>query len=403
MRAAARDLLERERELGALDALLADAAAGAGGVLLVAGEAGIGKSALLGAAVERARAAGLTVASARGAELERDFAFGVARQLFEPLADAGLLAGAAAAAAPALGLNVRPGGVASGALAHDAATGGAARADGGPARDAVMGGREGKPAQGAVPGGAGGTPAHDAVADGVGSEPAQDGVARVGDAPAHDAGSTAPEGGTGAARFEVIHGLYWVAANLAERSPLLVAVDDAQWADGDSLRFLAYLARRVAELPVALVATVREGETAAAGAVLDDLRAEPGLVQITPAPLGRAAADVVVRDALGDAEPAFVDACHDVTGGNPFLLRALLDELAGDGTAPSAHAAERVRTASPASVQRSVLVRLARLGPAAVGLAQAVAILERDADLADAAALAGADRGAARARPRTRS
>ena len=60
--------------------------------------------------------------------------------------------------------------------------------------------------------------------------------------------------------FELQHGLYWLVADLAERAPLLLAVDDAQWADPDSLRWLVYLARRLDELPVALLVAVRDGE-----------------------------------------------------------------------------------------------------------------------------------------------
>ena len=37
----------------------------------------------------------------------------------------------------------------------------------------------------------------------------------------------------------VLHGLYWLTANLAERAPLLFAIDDAHWADEPSLRFVA--------------------------------------------------------------------------------------------------------------------------------------------------------------------
>jgi len=54
-------------------------------VLLITGPAGIGKTALLGAARERARGAGMRVLAGRGGELEGGFSFGVARQLFEPL------------------------------------------------------------------------------------------------------------------------------------------------------------------------------------------------------------------------------------------------------------------------------------------------------------------------------
>jgi DNA-binding CsgD family transcriptional regulator len=103
------DLLEREGELHAVGELLDAARAGAGYLLLVEGHAGIGKTALLDAAVARAQAGGATVMRAHASELESDFAFGVALQLYEPLlanaddeAHDQLLAGSAALAGPLL-------------------------------------------------------------------------------------------------------------------------------------------------------------------------------------------------------------------------------------------------------------------------------------------------------------
>jgi predicted ATPase len=54
-------------------------------VVLVEGPAGIGKTRLTEAALTRVAGAGLAVARARCDELERDFPFGVVRQLLEPL------------------------------------------------------------------------------------------------------------------------------------------------------------------------------------------------------------------------------------------------------------------------------------------------------------------------------
>jgi predicted ATPase len=79
------DLFERDGELSRIDGLLASARAGNGGVLVVTGPAGIGKSSLLGEVREQARLSGMRVLSGRGGELEGDFSFGVARQLFERL------------------------------------------------------------------------------------------------------------------------------------------------------------------------------------------------------------------------------------------------------------------------------------------------------------------------------
>jgi DNA-binding CsgD family transcriptional regulator len=98
-------LLEREDEKTVLRALLDGAAAGSGSTAVLEGPAGIGKSRLLEVVEQLARDAGFLVLSARGAELERQFSFGMVRQLFEPplaavtaAQRAELLAGAATAA-----------------------------------------------------------------------------------------------------------------------------------------------------------------------------------------------------------------------------------------------------------------------------------------------------------------
>ena len=98
-------LLERERELAVLARLVESAAAGEAHAVLVEGPAGIGKSRLLAELRRLASEAGFQVLQARGGELEREFPFGVVRQLLEPaLTDPAAreraLAGAAASAAP---------------------------------------------------------------------------------------------------------------------------------------------------------------------------------------------------------------------------------------------------------------------------------------------------------------
>jgi energy-coupling factor transporter ATP-binding protein EcfA2 len=79
-------LLEREREVAAIERLLEHAAAARGQLVAIEGPAGIGKTTLLAAAATLARERGATVLAARGSPLERAFAFGVVRGLFERLA-----------------------------------------------------------------------------------------------------------------------------------------------------------------------------------------------------------------------------------------------------------------------------------------------------------------------------
>src|SRR5581483_12150022 len=92
-----------------------------------------------------------------------------------------------------------------------------------------------------------------------------------------------PGSAEAAAGYATVHGLFRLTAGLAtsrreaqERTPLVLLVDDAQWADGPSLRFVAYLAERVADLPIALILSMRPGEPGADAGGLGALRVAAG-------------------------------------------------------------------------------------------------------------------------------
>jgi DNA-binding CsgD family transcriptional regulator len=82
-------LLEREAEVEAVARRLVAAREGLGSIVVLEGPGGVGKSRLLAATRDRARAEGLRVLSARGSRLERDLAFGVAHQLLAPVLESG--------------------------------------------------------------------------------------------------------------------------------------------------------------------------------------------------------------------------------------------------------------------------------------------------------------------------
>ena len=190
--------------------------------------------------------------------------------------------------------------------------------------------------------------------------------------------------------FAVIHGLYWLAVNASGAGPVLVAVDDLHWADQASLRFLLYLADRLAGLPVALALCWRAAEATDGADRLARLEQTTVGSVVSVTPLSRSGVRALLTQEFGTA-PAerFTEACHAVTGGNAFLLRELTQQLRADGIGPDKEAAARVAALGPRSVARAVALRVARLGPAAGELARAGAVLGDGAQLRHAAALAG--------------
>ena len=191
-------------------------------------------------------------------------------------------------------------------------------------------------------------------------------------------------------------GLYWLTASLAsspagdgQPAGLLLAVDDAQWADRPSLAFLVHLCARIEELPVAVVVATRTGEPATDEQALSWLRDRSDRWLMRPTVLSRGAIGELARTQMPAAEPSFIKACAEVTGGNPFLAWEVLRALRADGVAPTARSVPAVRSLVPDSVLRSVLVRLARLGEPAEKLARAVAVLGDRAPMRLARQLAG--------------
>src|SRR5262245_50091312 len=94
------------------------------------------------------------------------------------------------------------------------------------------------------------------------------------------------------ASFAALHGLYWLTLNLAAERPLALTVDDVQWSDVPSLRFLAYLVRRLEGQPILVTAGLRTAEPGTDTVLLGEIVGDPLAVAIRPAPLS--------EDAVGE-------------------------------------------------------------------------------------------------------
>jgi DNA-binding CsgD family transcriptional regulator len=188
------------------------------------------------------------------------------------------------------------------------------------------------------------------------------------------------------APFVIAQAFYWLVADLAERGPLLIVVDDVHWADAGSLRALAYLTARIDELAVVVAVAQRDGQH-----VEELIAAATAAVTVRPHALTPEGTARVVRDnGMAAADSAFCQACHRATDGNPFLVRELVLAAQREGIGGDAAGARRIESLSPRTVSRAVLERIRHLGPHARELAVALAVLER-AHVRDAAALAGID------------
>ncbi len=195
--------------------------------------------------------------------------------------------------------------------------------------------------------------------------------------------------------YRVIRGLFWLMRNLLSvrsadegRAAVTVLVDDAQWADEESLRFLAYLAARQRHLPIALIVAMRRPEPDESEA-LSELRHSGEASTLRPGPLTDDGIAGTVRSRFPDADDEMVSACAEATGGSPLLLDALLTEIRRAG-----HAGDRPLRVSellPAPVGQAVAVELRAMSDRERALAQAVAVLGDGVTISDAAGLAELD------------
>lgn len=209
----------------------------------------------------------------------------------------------------------------------------------------------------------------------------------LGMGPARAAG---PDGEARADPYAYLHGLFWLVLNLVELGPLVIVVDDAQWADEPSLRFLHRVVERIEELPVVVVLAMRpEGDSppSEAGRLL---RAHRAAVHLAPDPLSEGAVGALMSRVAGrPVQDGIRRASWEATRGNPFFVTELASEL--ERLDPAVADVDQLATSIPDRVGRFIETRLATADPAARRLLEAVAVLGESVTVNRAATLAGLD------------
>ena len=174
----------------------------------------------------------------------------------------------------------------------------------------------------------------------------------------------------------------------ARSSPLLVAIDDAQWLDPASRRVLAFALRRTGESHIGLLATARTGSESPDSLALGDAYPPGRYVEIPLGPMSPGALQHVLRTRLGAHLPRPTLArVHTASGGNPmFAVEFARLEL-------SARTAEHPGPLSiPTSLDELVTARIAALPAELLPLLRVASALERPTLPVLAAALGDAER-----------
>ncbi len=191
--------------------------------------------------------------------------------------------------------------------------------------------------------------------------------------------------------FAAVVGLLTMAS---EHQPIVLVLDDLQWADKGSLSLLRHLASAEPTMRVLILGTYRDSELSIAGALVDALAALhrlEGVTRMTLVGLDHTGVVALMEAGaghrLGDAAVGLAQAIYRETDGNPFFVSEVLRNLAETGAigqdAEGRWVAEDTLdvTALPDSVREVIGARVLRLGKEAGRILSMAAVIGRDFDL----------------------
>jgi hypothetical protein len=188
-----------------------------------------------------------------------------------------------------------------------------------------------------------------------------------------------------ARRQRIVDAMTRLLVACARPGPLVILLDDVQWADELTLAVLAALPAALPRAPVLVIAAVRAGDEPRE---LQALATRPGVHNLALAPLPAAAAQSIVADVLALAEPPaeLLRGLGSADAGNPFFLTELLHLAHDEGLlVREGHAHWRLADDAADRLPRNMAEisarRLAALAPATRRVVDVASVLGRVLDL----------------------
>ena len=189
-------------------------------------------------------------------------------------------------------------------------------------------------------------------------------------------------------RFWLLQEIQTLLAETALTAPILIVLDDLQWADSGTGAALRFLPPRLASAPIAWLLTLRPGQGSAAIQSAIASLVDAGATVLDLKPLDSDAVAAVGADVLAAEPDARLLKLLETINGNPFLLVDLVRGLESEGiVSVAAGRATLTDDRLPSRASDGMRMRLTRLSEAAERVATAAASLGRRFTVADLSAL----------------